>query len=339
MPRRERVAWLSFGVLLAVETVVCALIDLGAPFRDTVAAGVLRSVCYLLPGLLAAAGARRSPRPVRLAWSCLAAGLCAYGAGNLYWYLFVRQMDPEPMATPADAMWLTFYPACGVALALLLRFRLPAVSVPALLDGVIAGAAVSALVSIPVLAVVEPDPHSTLLGLVVNAAYPLGDIALTGCLLGGWALCGWRADRVTGLLLAGTGLFAGLDVVSMLTIWQGLGPLPAMLDPLWITGLAALALAAGQRAGRTWTGRPGAALPAEGDGRRRPPGGRGGGAGPLAAPGSRAGLPGRVPLHRGERRPDGPDHHDGAGDGLPAEPPVARPTPASATCRCCRSAS
>ncbi|MDR6316171.1 putative bifunctional diguanylate cyclase/phosphodiesterase [Actinoplanes couchii] len=256
MTRRERAAWWTLGVLLAVETVVCLLVDLGRPVRDTVPAGLLQSVCYLLPGLLATAGARRSPRPVRLAWSLLAFGLTTYGAGNLYWYLFVRQLRPEPMTTPADVMWLLFYPACGIALIMLLRFRLPAVSVPALLDGVIAGSAVAALVSIPVLAAVEPAPHSTLFGVVVNAAYPLGDIALAGCLLGAWALCGWRADRVTGLLLGGMGLFAGLDTVSMLMIWQGVGPVPALLDPLWITGLSMLALATAQRAGRTWAGRP-----------------------------------------------------------------------------------
>ncbi|WP_157752113.1 putative bifunctional diguanylate cyclase/phosphodiesterase [Actinoplanes derwentensis] len=256
MSRRERAAWWTLAALVTVEAVVCVLTDLGSAIGDTVFAGVLYNVCYLLPGLMVAARARRSPGPVRRAWGFLAAGMISYGAGNLYWYLFVRQLDPEPLVTPADALWLTFYPAFGVALVMLLRHRLPVVSVPALLDGVIAAAAVSALVSIAVLAVVEPAPHSTPAGMVVNAAYPLCDIAVTGCLLGALALCGWRADRVTGLLLGGMGLFAALDTANMVLLWQGADPVPSVLDVLWIIGLLILALAAGQPFGRTWAGQP-----------------------------------------------------------------------------------
>ncbi|WP_430784714.1 putative bifunctional diguanylate cyclase/phosphodiesterase [Actinoplanes sp. G11-F43] len=256
MTRRERAAWWLLAALLAVQTVVCVLTDLGSAVGGTMFAGLLHNVCYLLPGLITAARARRSPRPVRLAWGFLAAGMLSYGAGNVYWYALVRPLDPEPLVTPADALWLAFYPAFAIALVLFLRHRLPAMSVPAGLDGMIATTAVSALVSIPVLAAVEPAAHSTVLGVIVNAAYPLSDIAVTGCLLGAWALCGWRADRATVLLIGGMGLFAALDTASMVMLWQGLDPVPSTLDALWIAGLALLALAAGQPLTGARSGRP-----------------------------------------------------------------------------------
>lgn len=243
--------WRLAGAVVGVYATVCVLSDLGSGISDHPVGGVLLIASYLIPGLLVAARARRDDP----AWAFLSAGMLAYGAGNLYWFLRVRDMTPEPMATWADALWLAFYPACAAALALLLRRRLPRVGATAWLDGLIAATAVAALVSLPVLAAVEPAPHSSTLGVVVNAAYPLSDIAVTGCLLGGWALCGWRADRVLGLLIAGMGLFAAADAVSMMLLWQGV-EMPRTLDLLWIAGLFLLAVAARQPSGRRETGQP-----------------------------------------------------------------------------------
>jgi diguanylate cyclase (GGDEF)-like protein len=248
--RRERVAWWGFGVLVTLQVVVHAL---GIP--DGAAAGLLQNVIYLIPGLMVAAVARRAAGPVRLAWSFLSAGLIAYACGNLYWWVFVRDLDPVPLTSPADPMWLAFYPCFGMALFTLLRHRLPRVSAQAWLDGVIASSAVASLISVPVLGAIEPAPHSTVFGVLVNAAYPISDIAVTGCLLGAWALCGWRADRVLGLLIAGMGLFATADTVSMVLLWEGV-EIPAAFDMMWIAGMVLLAMAARQPAGRAAASRP-----------------------------------------------------------------------------------
>jgi diguanylate cyclase (GGDEF)-like protein len=248
MTRRERAAWWGLGVLLVIHV---AVITFGPGFSGGAAAGTLQVVLHFVPGLLVAVHARRTGA----AWSFLAAGLLAYAVGNLYWWLFVRELDPEPLVTPADPLWLAFYPCFAIALVLLLRRRLPRISGPAWLDGLIAASAVSSLVSVPVLAAVEPAPHSTMLGVVVNAAYPLADIAVTGCLLGAWALCGWRADRVLGLLIGGMGLFATADAFSMVLLWQGVD-VPPWVDLMWIFGLALLALAARQPSGQVRASRP-----------------------------------------------------------------------------------
>ncbi|MBB2940407.1 diguanylate cyclase (GGDEF)-like protein [Actinoplanes lutulentus] len=244
-PRRELVAWSVLGALLLIDMVTCVLTDAGSAVGDTLFAGTVNNAFYLLPGVLVAVRARRTRGPTRPAWLFLAAGMLAYAAGNLYWTLFVADLDPEPLVTPADPMWLAFYPCFATALVLLLRYRLPRVSAPAWFDGVIAAGAVSALVSLPVLHAVDPAPGSTMLGVVVNAAYPLSDIAVAGCLLGAWALSGWRADRVLILLIAGMGLFATADAISMVLLWQAVD-VPASLGMMWTLGLTLLALAAHQ---------------------------------------------------------------------------------------------
>ncbi|GGN82458.1 hypothetical protein GCM10010112_59870 [Actinoplanes lobatus] len=243
--------WWLAGVLVGVEVVVCVLSDLGSGIGDHPAGGALLTAAYLIPGLLVAARARRGEP----AWVFLAAGMIGSAGGDLYSFLWVRNIHPEPLATWADALWLAFYPAFAVALVLLLRRRLPRLGATAWLDGVIAATAVAALVSLPVLAAVEPAPHSTTLGVVVNAAYPLCDIAVTGSLLGAWALCGWRPDRVLGLLIAGMGLFAAADTITLMMLWQGVEA-PHSLDLLWIAGLLVLAAAAWQPARRRETGQP-----------------------------------------------------------------------------------
>ncbi|MFC7533523.1 putative bifunctional diguanylate cyclase/phosphodiesterase [Actinoplanes sp. GCM10030250] len=244
-PRRASAPWWLLGALLAVHAVVCVLTDAGSDVGDSLFAAGLNAALYLLPSLMVAARARRALGPARHAWMFLAAGMLAYSAGNLYWYLAIRPLDPEPMMSAADPMWLAFYPCFALTLVLMLRHRLPKLSTPALLDGLIAAGAVSALVSVPVLALIVPAPHSTLTGILVNAAYPLSDIAVTGCLLGAWALCGWRAGRVLALLIAGMGLFALADAATMVLLWQGSGN-AAWLEILYTVGVALLALAAHQ---------------------------------------------------------------------------------------------
>jgi diguanylate cyclase (GGDEF)-like protein len=255
LTRRERAAWWVLGALTAVQALIHLLTVTGSDIGGTTPAGLLYNLLHLLPGVLVAVRARRAPQPVRVAWRFLAAGMIAYGAGNFYWWLFVRELHPEPLVTPADPLWLTFYPCFGVALVLLLRHRLPTVSAPAWLDGVIASTAIAALVSLPVLAAVDPAPHSTPAGVVVNAAYPLCDIAVAGCLLGAWALSGWRADRLLGLLILGMGLFAGADTFNMVMLWQG-AAVPVWVELIWIIGLNTLALAACQPPGPVRAARP-----------------------------------------------------------------------------------
>ncbi|MDI6103435.1 EAL domain-containing protein [Actinoplanes sp. NEAU-A12] len=255
LTRRERAAWWILSALTLVQSVICALEVAGSPIGDTPVGGLFNITLHLMPGLMVAARARRAPRPVRAAWRLLAAGMISYGAGGTYWWLSARHRDPQPLVTLAEPLWLLFYPCFVVALVLLLRQRLPKVSAQAWLDGVIASAAVCALVALPMLAAVDPAPHSTVMGVVVNAAYPVCDIAVAGCLLGAWALNGWRADRLLGLLIAGMGLFAVGDAFSMVLLWQG-SDVPAWVRLMWILALIILAVAAHQPAGPSRTSRP-----------------------------------------------------------------------------------
>ncbi|MEV6347441.1 EAL domain-containing protein [Actinoplanes sp. NPDC051851] len=244
--RRVPVVWVVLAVLLLAQCAVAVLVGAGHPVDETMPAILLTNTLYTLPGLMVLVRALRTPGPDRAAWLCLAAGMCSYAAGNVYWYVVVRPLDPEPLVTLADPGYLAFYPCFGAALVLLLRRRLPVLSAPVWLDGVIASGAITALVSVPLLATVEPTPGATTGDVIINAAYPVSDIVITGCLLGAWALCGWRFDRAMLTLIAGMALFTVGDAFGMVLLWQGVDPLPPWLDPLWVTSLAVLAAAAHQ---------------------------------------------------------------------------------------------
>ncbi len=270
LPRPVFAAFVMLGVLLLVQIVV----EVPPAVRrwlgeDWFGGEILTDTLYLLPALLVLARAWRpeTGRRERAAWTLLGTGLVSYAVGNGYWYTWIRPLDPEPLVTFADPLWLMLYPGFYAGLMLLLKDRLPRMSPSAWLDGVIASACAAAFASLPFLATVAAEPGTTMLALIVNFSYPAADIALAGCVLGAWALTGWRTEPMWLLMVAGMTLFTVADAVYLVELFRAVDPLPGWIEPLWTLGLAAIAGAAWQRperrrqrqTGRMWAS---VALPA-----------------------------------------------------------------------------
>jgi diguanylate cyclase (GGDEF)-like protein len=226
---------------------------------------VVQDGLYGLAALLVLARAVLVRRD-RGAWLLMAAGLGAYAAGTIYWWAVLVKLDPPPFPSPADLMWLAYYPFAYAAVVRLLRARRTRINGPTWLDGLIAGSCAAAFASVVFLTGFSGDGGSVW-SAVVSFAYPIADIVLTGLLVGAWALSGWRTERVWMLLLAGMGINTTANGLHMIETTGGTFIPGGWIDALWSVALAVIVAAAWQSPRKTCDRRParavvGVALPA-----------------------------------------------------------------------------
>ena len=210
-------------------------------------------------------------REERAAWALIAFGLAAWSAADLYYELVLSKLEEPPYPSIADAGWLVFYPACWVAVVLLMRRRIREFHASLWLDGIVAAlgvaAVTAALVLPPILAMsVEGDPAA----VAVNLAYPVGDVLLLVLLVGALALTGWRPDRPLALVGVGLLLSGAADIIYLSAIADGQADVPAWACWLWPASALATAIGAWQPLDRARAvrleGRPAAGAAARRDG-------------------------------------------------------------------------
>jgi hypothetical protein len=117
--------------------------------------GILNNVAYELSAVVCFVRAGRAVLFVR-SYRYLGVGLALYGAGNIFWTIFIRTQDPEPFPSAADVLWLSFYAFAFIAIWLIVREIAEGVPVSLWLDGVVAGLAVAGVAAAfigPVLAI------------------------------------------------------------------------------------------------------------------------------------------------------------------------------------------
>jgi two-component system, cell cycle response regulator len=213
-PRGFAFAGLGLLSALLVTYGVVTLAPLGsASLQDAVGRWVYDAVVLgaALSVLLRAATARAERR----AWLALGIGILLWGLGQTYYSVFLYYASPAPFPSPADVLFLGFYPASFAALVLLLRARVARLEPLAWVDGLIGALAVAgvaaALVFPPVLEALGEKP----LGVAVSLAYPCADLVLLGLLSGAFAASRWRAERTWLLIALALLLFAAADVVYL----------------------------------------------------------------------------------------------------------------------------
>jgi diguanylate cyclase (GGDEF)-like protein len=258
VPRWVRCGFGLGAVVLAAQVAICL-----PPLRSrlgehSVATQVLQDIFYPLAAALVFARAYVVPRE-RVAWFLLGCGLVSYSLGNAYWVTFVHPLNPEPPVTIADPLLLGLYPCIYASLLKLLRARLPRVGASNWLDGLIAAAAAAAIASLPFLGSAIGAEENSITAVVSNLAYPIADIVLVGCLIGAWALTGWRIERIWLLLIFGVAVFAVGDALSLVDVLQNVSLIGSWLEFLWMLGAAAMVAAswsrdrpAAPRDGRVW---------------------------------------------------------------------------------------
>jgi two-component system cell cycle response regulator len=209
---------------------------------------------YLYDGVLFGAALACAARAVlvpdrRVAWGVLAAGLAAWASGDLYWSLVVEGTPAEETVTLGDAGWLAFYPAAYIALGMLVRARGPRLPRAAWLDGLIAGTAAGALGAALFLPVLIDSAAGAPLGtLIVNLAYPVGDLMLLALVVGVFTATGWKVDRMWLILGSGLVASAAADVLYLDRLARDLYATGGLIDSLWLAATLLIAAAAWQPA-------------------------------------------------------------------------------------------
>jgi two-component system, cell cycle response regulator len=219
MPRK--VAFSSLGLLggLLAFYAVVILWGLGSEsLQDAVGRWVYDAVVLGASLVVLARAALHEAE--RRAWLALGAGLLLWALGQTYYSVVLYYASPAPFPSPADVLFLAFYPASYLALVMLLRARVARLDPLAWVDGLIGALAVAgvaaALIFPPVLEALECDPF----WVAVSLAYPCFDLVLLGLLSGAFAASKWRTEG-TWLLIAGALLlFAASDVVYLSVLGQ-----------------------------------------------------------------------------------------------------------------------
>ena len=260
VPAPARRGVLALGLILAAALALHAVHALvrfgGGGVHDLIGTWVYDGVLFgaaLACALRAALVTRH-----RLPWALLAGGLAAWAGADLYWTLAVEGTPSEDEVTLADAGWLSFYPACYLALALLVHARVPRLSRSVWLDGLIGALACGALGA----ALILPSLTAAATGaetatLIVNMAYPVGDLMLLGMVVGVFAVSSWRPDRLWLLLGCGLATSALADGIYLDRLARGTYSAGGLLDTLWLASSLLIAFAAWQPSPRVREARRG----------------------------------------------------------------------------------
>ncbi len=195
---------------------------------------------------LRALGERRE----RVAWIVMALGILSYAVADLYWDLVLSHMSEIPYPSLADALYLAFYPAAYVGLALLLRTRGGQFPASVWLDGAIGAIGLGGIVGALVFPVVIDTTGGATMTVATNISYPIVDVALLGlvtCVVG---LMGWRPGLTWSLLAGGFAVLALGDTIYLYEAARGTYQSSGWLDVCWPGGLVLVATASTRPARR-----------------------------------------------------------------------------------------
>jgi diguanylate cyclase (GGDEF)-like protein len=195
--------------------------------------------------LLSAAGlvAARSWRVAaeRSAWLLIAGGMAATGLGTVVYALWVPEGQ---VPSPADLLFLGFYPLVYAGLLLLIRQRLRYLPRAIRIDAVMVGLTVAAVAAALALGPIEPATTGSPATVLVGLAYPTGGLLLLALTAGALAILGWRAERRWALLLAGFVLWVVADAVYLFQTAAGTYLEGTWIDACWPGAFLLIAVAA-----------------------------------------------------------------------------------------------
>jgi diguanylate cyclase (GGDEF)-like protein len=180
---------------------------------------------WVYPALTAIAGAFCVARAVlrrleRGAWLVIGLGVLASSAGDVWWQVAGYDNQASiPAFTPADALWLAFYPACLVGICLLVRSRVRRLNRGLVLDAAIGALGMTAVGAALVWGALVKSGITDMGGdFPTDLANLFGDLVLIGVTCAAFAVTGWRPGRALGLL--GTGLLVAAAADGFY-LWQG----------------------------------------------------------------------------------------------------------------------
>ena len=183
-------------------------------------------------------------RAERAAWVTMGAAVVGWALGNVYYTAVLWDLDPIPVPSVSDILWLVYYPVVYVAVAMLLRARIARFHASLWVDGALAALAVAALSAAIVFQSVVGTTGGRPIVVATNLAYPLGDLILLGVVTGGVALTGWKPGRTWGALGGSFVLFGVSDGIYLWANATGTWQAGSVFEAGWPAATLLLAWAA-----------------------------------------------------------------------------------------------
>jgi signal transduction histidine kinase/CheY-like chemotaxis protein len=189
----------------------------------------------------------------RFAWALIGSSMLLWAIGNIYYSLYVINLNPLPVPSVADYLWLAIYPGLFVGVVMLLRSGRTTYRVGVWLDGAVAGLSLCAVSAAIVLGVVLQGASAESTGaLITNVAYPVGDMVVLGVIATALTLRHWRLERMWVALALGAIAFTVTDGLFLLKTANGSYEVGTIIDAGWLFAALMLATAAWQPlSGRT----------------------------------------------------------------------------------------
>jgi diguanylate cyclase len=185
-------------------------------------------------------------RQARVAWASLGLGLGLYAVGTIYWRWWVLPLEQPPYPSPADLLWLSFYPLAFAAVVLLVRRRVHRLQASMWLDGLIGGLGAAALAAGLAFHTILDATGGSVAAVAVTLTYPVADLLLLMLVIGALAVVGGRPDRALWLLALGMMVFAAADTVYLFRVATGTYQAGTWLDGLLVVAQTLVGLAAWQ---------------------------------------------------------------------------------------------
>src|SRR3954466_8584310 len=183
-------------------------------------------------------------RTERTAWLTMGVGVIGWAIGNVWYTAVLWDMDPIPIPSVSDVLWLVYYPIVYVAVAMLLRARIAPFHASLWVDGAPAALAVAAPSAPGGFQSVLDTTGGRPLEVATNLAYPLGDLVLLGMVTGGVALPGWKPGRTWGALAMSFVIFGVGDGVYLWANATGTWVAGSVFEASWPAATLLLAWAA-----------------------------------------------------------------------------------------------
>jgi two-component system, cell cycle response regulator len=189
----------------------------------------------------------------RARWLSLGGGLLCLFGGELYYTLHLSQLEDPPYPSPADGLFLAFYPAGYAALVLFAPCVSRQLRAHLWLDGLVSSLAVAALAAALLLQPIATVTGGDRLEVATTLAYPLADVTLLVFVVGLLALNAWKSSRSWTLIAAGLATMAVADGIFLWQSAHGTYVEGQALDALWPAAVLLLGHAAWQPSVRAST--------------------------------------------------------------------------------------
>jgi hypothetical protein len=157
-------------------------------------------------------------RPERAAWLAIGLGMVSFVCGDLYYTIVLADLDEVPFPSLGDLLYLGLYPGCYIGLILLLRRRARGITPGVWLDGLIGALGFAALAAAVLISAVVDTTGGSFAAVLVNIAYPLGDVLLLAMVITALAIVGPRAGRTWAAVAAALIVLVVVDVIYLLQI-------------------------------------------------------------------------------------------------------------------------